>query len=53
MNNDEIQDLVNRYQDKKRKVDLIEIHERLREIYNLFNYQDNLVYIRYMFTLHE
>lgn len=53
INNDKIKDLVNKYQEKKRKVDLIEIHNKLREMYNLFNYQDYIEYIRYMFTLYE
>ncbi len=53
MNNDKIKDLVNKYQEKKRKADLIEIHNKLREMYNLFNYQDDIGYVRYMFTLYK
>jgi hypothetical protein len=53
MNNTELKDLVARYQSKKRESDLKEIHKKLKEQFNLFNYQDYIGYVRYMFTLYE
>lgn len=53
MQNRELKDLVSRYQAKKRESDLKAIYKKLQETYNLFNYQDNIGYVRYMFTLYE
>lgn len=53
MFNPELEDLVLKYQEKKRESDLKKIYNKLQELYNLFNYQDDIVYVRYMFTLYE
>lgn len=53
MQKPELKDLVSKYQKYKKESDLKEIYKKLREIYNLFNYQDDIGYVRYMFTLYK
>ncbi len=51
MLNSELKDLVSKYLKNKKESDLKTIYGKLKEQYNLFNYQNQIGYIRYMFTI--